>query len=159
MSPAAKLSVEKVFKEQRRVGFFRVRLLTLQVAQGVRIELLEQGGGTNWQQGFYFKPGLAEKASDIEWREVSIVVAPETTPRLSAVRMEPPCTAHPGACVLEGVTLHGGFGEIKIPQARLVLSGQAAWVESESAGKTERWDLFTGNPISDNTIDQERNHS
>jgi hypothetical protein len=161
LKPAAKLTVEKVFQDDRRVGFFRVKLLTVLVAQGVRFELYQSALNTNWQAGFHFKPGLVSKGSNTEWRDVSVSVAPETTPRLHIQRLEPPAAAHPQACLLEGVTMQTAAGEIKAARAKWVLSGGLGWVAFESGGKSARWDLFAGNIVSDQpdnaSIKQEEN--
>jgi hypothetical protein len=157
VTPAARLSVEKVFAEERHVGFFRVRLLTTEVAQGVRLELYSAGLSTNWQAVFSVKPGSGSKNSVLEWREVSVSVAPETSPRLLAKRFEPPSAAHPRYSLLEGVTIQTSNGPISISRAQLSMDGPAR-VVFETGGKSRQWDLIAGQFVSDANSNQDQDH-
>ena len=47
----AVLKVAKVFNENRRLGFFRVKLLPILVAQGMRLDFTESKPNTNWVAG------------------------------------------------------------------------------------------------------------
>jgi hypothetical protein len=148
VTPAARLSIESVSKEEKRVGFFRVRVLLTEVAKGVRLEVYPPGDGTNWHNGFAFRPSMSTRNSTMEWRDVSICISSNSSPRLQVGRLEPPDARHPQECLLENVTFQSASGEVRASRARLLLRGPSATVVVETSDSGGVWNLFTGNPVS-----------
>jgi hypothetical protein len=145
-SPAAVLKIQTVFTDHRRLGFFRIKLLTVLVAQNVCVELTDSTSNTNWAAAFQFKRWPFARGHDIlEWHDVSVRMPGETLPRLRAGRVSPNSNASTDFCLLEDVTLQTDRGQIKISQARLLLAGQPGRVVWEDRGRKNSWDLFTGN--------------
>jgi hypothetical protein len=155
----ATLKVGRVFPDNRRVGFFRVRLLPLLVVQDVRLELSPAAAGENWLASLQmdFKPLLGRRTSGSEWRNLSVWVSGDSGPRLQAQRVCPPTSAETESLTLEGVTLQTTTGPVKRPWARLELikkvPGRVVW---EADGATFQWQLFTGQLISEPTKTKQR---
>jgi len=140
--PAAILKIDKVFTDQQRIGFFRVKLLPVMVAQGVRLELGPSVTDTNGLATFHFKPATARKSSRMEWRDISVSLPKETEPRLRAKRLYCVGSGQSEFLQLEGVTLQTDAGPLKVPRAKLLLNGKPGCVLWESSGATSQWDLF-----------------
>lgn len=137
------LRVERVFTEQQRFGFFRVKLMPLLVAQGVRLELDEAQAGTNWTAGFRVKLAPVARSSRIEWRGVSLSFAGESEPRLQARRLQLPDQPATDHCLLEDVTLETDAGLVQASRATLLLGASAGTVVWESSGFLHQWNLFS----------------
>jgi hypothetical protein len=145
----AVIKAERVFTEKRRIGFFRVRLLPLLVVQGVRLELAQANPDTNWLAGFRVELSpLARTSGSVEWREVSLWLPGETTPRLQAKKVIPATNGDTEYCALEGVTVQTEAGPVQVPRARLLLSGQPGRVVRDGEGPPAQWDLFPKPSIS-----------
>jgi hypothetical protein len=143
-SLAAVLKIQTVFTDHRRLGFFRIKLLTVLVAQNVCLELADSAANTNWAAAFQFKRWPFAKGRDmLEWHDVSVRMPGETLPRLRAGRVSPNSNATTDFCLLEDVTLQTDEGPIKISQARLLLADQPGRVVWEERGRKNFWDLFT----------------
>ena len=95
LSKIATLKVGRVFTENRRVGFFRVKLLPVLVVQDVRLELSAVAAGENWPASFQadLTPLFRRRSSGIEWRDLSIWLPGDTAPRLQAQRGCPSANA------------------------------------------------------------------
>jgi hypothetical protein len=146
----AVLKVGKVFIENRRLGFFRVKLLPMVVVQGVSLEFTESAPNTNWPTGFRANPvPLAPPGTSVEWRDVSVRFAQDAHPRLRAALLRPPTKSDAESCLLEDVTLQTDAGALNVSQATLLLKGLTGQVVWESQGAVQRWDLFTRSLISD----------
>jgi hypothetical protein len=150
LSKMATLKVGRVFAEDRRMGFFRVKLLPLLVVQDVHLELSPAAAGENWPASFQadLKLLLHRRSSGSEWRDLSVGLLGDTAPRLQAQRLCPPPSAGTDSLTLEGITLQTTNGIVKCPRARLDLKkvpGQVIW---EADGATFQWQLFTGQLIS-----------
>jgi hypothetical protein len=137
------LSIDRVFTESRRMGFFRVKLLSVQVAQGVCVELSQTQPGTNWPGAFSFKPFQSEKGAPVEWRDVSVRIAGESAPRLHADRLTCNPRAESGFPLADHATLRTPAGPISVAKARLLTDGSGAGLVWESGGATLRWDFLT----------------
>jgi hypothetical protein len=146
----AVLKVARVFNENRRLGFFRVKLLPVLVAQGVRLEFTQSMPNTNWPAGFCANPApLAQRGTSLEWRDVTVRFPQDVGPRLQAGRLHPPTRTRTESCLLENVTLQTDSGVLNVPQARLLLKGLAGRVVWESQGAVQQWDLFMRSLISE----------
>jgi len=146
----AVLKVGRVFNENRRLGFFRVKLLPVLVAQGVRLEFTESTPNTNWPASFRANPApLARPGTSLEWRDVSVRFPQDAHPRLQAGQLHPPTRTDAETCLLENVTLQTDTGALIVPRARLLLKGLAGRVVWESQGAIQQWDLFTRSLISE----------
>jgi hypothetical protein len=146
----ALLKVARVFNENRRLGFFRVKLLPMVIAQGVRLEFAQPEPGTNWLAGFCANPApMAKPGTRLEWREVSVRFPQDDRPRLQAAQLHPPAGTNAESCLLENITLQTDAGALTVPRARLMLKGLAGRVVWESQGVTQQWDLRTRNLISE----------
>jgi hypothetical protein len=146
----ATLKVARVFNENRRLGFFRVKLLPVLVVQGVRLEFTESTPNTNWPAGFRANPApLARPGTSLEWRDVSVRFPQDTHPRLQAGQLHPPTGTDAESCLLEHVTLQTDAGALNVARARLLLKGLAGRLVWESQGVIQQWDLFTRSLISE----------
>jgi len=54
--PVAALKIERIFTDQRRLGFLHIKLLPVLVAEGVHLEFAQASPQTNWLEGFRFDP-------------------------------------------------------------------------------------------------------
>jgi hypothetical protein len=54
--PVAALKIGRIFTDHRRLGFFRIKLLPVLVAEGVHLEFAQANPQTNWLEGFRFDP-------------------------------------------------------------------------------------------------------
>jgi hypothetical protein len=146
----AVLKVGRVFNENRRIGFFRVKLLPVLVAQGVRLEFAQSTPSTNWPSSFRASPTqMAQPGTSVEWRDVSVRFPQDTGSRLEAKKLHPPTRTDAESCLLESVTLQTDTGPLNVPRARLLLKGLTGRVVWENQGVTRQWDLFTSSLISE----------
>ena len=149
-SMVALLKVGRIFTENRRLGFFRVKLLPVLVVQGVRLEFTESMPNTNWPAGFRVNPApLARPGTSLEWRDVSVRFPQDVQPRLQAGQLHPPTRTDGESCLLENVTLRTDAGALHVSRARLLLNGLTGRVVWESPGGVQQWDLFTRSLISE----------
>jgi hypothetical protein len=153
------LRVERVFTEQQRFGFFRVKLMPILVAQGVRLELNQAQPGTNWTAGFRVKLAPLARSSRIEWRGVSIAFAGESEPRLQARRLQLPDQPETDHCLLEDLTLDTDAGLVQASRATLLLGASAGTVVWESSGFLHQWNLFTRTLTTVNLNNSQADHS
>lgn len=137
------LRVERVFSEPRRIGFFRVKLMPLLVAQGVRFELAQPDPGTNWTAGFRVKLSPLARSQRVEWRGVSISFPGESEPRLKAGRLQLPDKPETDHCMLEELMLETDAGLVQVPRATLLLGSPTGTVVWDSNGFLHQWNLFT----------------
>jgi hypothetical protein len=142
--PVAALKIERIFTDHRRLGFFRVKLLPVLVAEGVHLEFARASPQTNWLEGFRFDPAPSVGRSAVEWRDFSVSVAREKMPRLRADRVHPTVNASSVVCRLEGVTVQSGSGPIKVSRAELRAEGESAQVTWQTSNANIKLDLFTG---------------
>ena len=140
----AVLRADRVAREQRRLGFFRVKLLPLLVAEGVRLELGSAGLQHNVlaRVQAVLEP-LAGKVP-FEFRGFQVFVPGETAARLSARTVRPAPASGPPAWALEQVTLQSDQGPLVLPQARLVLEGEPGRLVWPATGGRAEWHLFRG---------------
>jgi hypothetical protein len=148
LTPCAVVKVGHVFTEKRRMGFFRVKLLPVLVAQDVRLELGQSSPDTNWLAGFRVDLGPVARGGSVEWRDLSLWLPRETLPRLQVQRLVLPADPRSQEFALEGVTLQTETGPLKVPRARLWVGEQPGQVIWEENGMVLRWDLFAGKVIS-----------
>jgi len=150
----AVLKVGRVFNENRRLGFFRVKLLPVLIAQGVLLEFTQSTPNTNWPAGFRANPGqMAQPGTSVEWRDVSVRLPQDSLPRLQAEKLHLPTRTEADSCLLENVTLQTDAGVLNVPRAMLLLKELAGRVVWESQGAIQQWDLFTRSLI----LDKSRN--
>jgi len=148
---AAVLKVDRIFTDRRRLGFFRVKLLPVLVAQGVHVELSQSTPNTNWLTSFRVKLTPLTRNRVLEWRDVTVRLPQDTQPRLRAGRLFLPENESEEFCRLEGVTFQTETGEVKVPRARLLLTAPSGRLIWEADGSTVEWNLFTGSLFSEKT--------
>jgi hypothetical protein len=136
--------IDRVFTDHRRVGFLRVKLLPLLVAQGVRLEFTQSHplGDAPERAPFQLAPPLASGAA--EWRDFGVFFPQETTARLHAKRARLVVKDRATVCLLEEVTLRSGTQCRSVPRAELSLEAQPGRVLWPGAGATLQWNFFTG---------------
>jgi hypothetical protein len=142
--PVATLKVERVFTDHRRMGFFRVKLLPVLVADGVHVEFTESRPQTNWLDGFRFDPAPGVARHAVEWRDFSVSFGREPAPRLRANRVHPALNTDSIVCSLEGVTVQAGDQPLSLPKAELRAEAQSGTVVWMRANEVIQLDLFTG---------------
>ena len=142
--PVVVVKIGRIFTDHRRLGFFRVKLLPVLVAEGVHLEFARDNPQTNWLEGFRFDPVPSVNRSAVEWRDFSVSIAQEKLPRLQADRVHPTVNASSIVCELEGVTVQTGLERLKMPRAELRAEGQSGQVMWTRSHQVIQWDLFTG---------------
>jgi hypothetical protein len=142
--PVAALKIWRIFTDHRRLGFFHIKLLPVLIAEGVHLEFAQASPQTNWLEGFRFDPAPSVGRSAVEWRDFSVSIAQEKSPRLQAERVHPTVNASSIVCQLEGVTVQAGLERLKVPKAELRAEGQSGQVVWMRSHQTIQWDLFTG---------------
>ena len=142
--PVAALKIGRIFTDHRRLGFFHIKLLPVLVAEGVHLEFAQASPQTNWLDGFRFDPAPSVSRSAVEWRDFSVSMAQEKSPRLQADRVHPAVNASSIVCQLEGVTVQAGLERLKVPKAELRTEGQSGQVVWTRSHQTIQWDLFSG---------------
>jgi hypothetical protein len=142
--PVATVKIERIFIDHRRLGFFRIKLLPVLVAEGVRVEFAEARPQTNWLDGFRFDPAPSVSRSAVEWRNFSVSFAQEKSPRLQAHRVHPTVNASSIVCRLEGVTVQAGGSQFDVSKAEFRAEGQSGEVIWTRSNQVIQWNLFTG---------------
>lgn len=123
-SPAAVVRIKRLFTDYQRRGFFRIGLLPMLVAEGVRIEILQPEetlaalqGAQKWLHSRAARKGL-------EWRDVQFHFQTEAAPRLEATRLQ---LSDDGAWRLtDGVVFRLGTNEWRQLEAILQVTGPKA---------------------------------
>jgi hypothetical protein len=120
--PVASIRIDRVYRDHRRMGFFRVRALPVMVAQGVQLEVREPAGATNLLQELSRALEALAGSRGVEARQVSIRIGSTQTPSFQARRLVPP--AHQGSqvFVLEQVQLKADQQQIELPRAKAQLA-------------------------------------
>jgi len=138
---------EKIFTDHRKLGFFRVKLLPLLVAQGVRLEFAGEKPDGHWTESFQagWLPDI--KHSAVEWRDVEVSLQRENAPHLRAVRARPAAGGTPVVCTLEKVTLEAGGTKWQTPQAELRNEDGRPRVVWADGAVVRHWDLFSGETV------------
>ena len=146
----AVLKVKRIFRENRKLGFFRVRLMPTMVGEDVRLEFLQTTVDAAVLAQVYDGVLRLAKGSGFELRSVSFSFAGESAPRLKARLVHSQTAAarrnstndHP-ALVLEDATLRVGDREWHWPRALLHVTGpEAARIEIESRRAGATFNLF-----------------
>ncbi len=136
--------INRVFTENRRLGFFRVKLLPVSVVAGMRLDLSETTPNTNWLSGFRLPRGLVANRGGVEWRDASVSLPGDLVPRFQVKRLRLPAAVASEYLLLEDVTLQTDSGPVNVPQARLLLRGAPGSVVWQIGAQINHWDLFTG---------------
>ena len=150
----AVLKVQRVFRENRKLGFFRVKLMPRMVGEDVRLEFQQTEVDAGVLAQVYAGVLRLAQGDGFELRSVSFWFAGESAPRLEARRVEPQSAAarrdstheHP-SLVLEDATMRIGDQTWRWPRALLHVAGpEAARLEVESRRAGTTFDLFQPNP-------------
>jgi len=149
----AHCELDKVFLEHRKLGFFRVKLLPLLVAEGVRVEFTQANPQTNWVEGFRFNPAPKIHARAMEWRDFRLFFPGEPSPRLRADRVIPAAAGTSAVCRLEGVQLATGGEPVQLARADLNETADGGAISWRTDDASVRWNLLTGQCIT-NSIHQ-----
>lgn len=116
--PVAAIRIDRVHRDHRRLGFFRVKALPVLVAEGVRLEVREPAGATNLLEELTRAlQGLAGNRN-VEARDVRILIGPSQQPVLEARRLCPSTDASGAAFGLERVRLQDGAHHIQLARAK-----------------------------------------
>lgn len=141
----AVLRVKQVYPGQKKVGFFRVKLLPQIVGEGVRLEFSKSGlDGSALPEAQKIFLALT-RAQEFELKDVAFCFPGEMTPRLEARRILPAAAGAPGL-QLEGVRLPGKDHELLWPRASLQIQADGEiCVVSATRAATVTFKLFEGN--------------
>ena len=150
-NPGAVWRVGHVFEDHRRLGFFRVRLLPVLVADNISLECLQTNASLDWVKIFHSLPAEVTQKNGTEWRDFKLAFAGETSPCLQASRVNVKNDGSVIICRLEGMTLRTDTGTVSVPLAELHAEAHAARVTWQSAGRNNQWDLASGHTTT-NTI-------
>ena len=146
----AVLKVKRIFRENRKLGFFRVKLMPTMVGEEVRLEFRQATVDAAVLAQVYALVLRLAEGSGFELRSVSFSFAGESAPRLEARQVHSQSAAarrnsthHHPALVLEDATLRLGGREWHWPRALLHMAGpEAARLEVESRRAGATFDLF-----------------
>ena len=140
----ARWKIDRIFTDHRRLGLFRVKLLPVLVAQGVRLEFTQAQplGNTPENSPFKLAPTLGRGTT--EWRDFGVFFPTESTARVHANRARPVAQDRSTVWLLEEVTLQTGDQRLSLPRAELSLEEQPGRVRWPTAGATLQWNFFTG---------------
>jgi hypothetical protein len=147
-APSAVVRINRLFTDYQRRGFFRIGLLPTLVADGVKVEVLDQTQVLDALESAHkwLKPAAVGKT--LEWRQVEFVFPDAKRPRLEAAKVNP---AADGAWRLtEGVTFRSGTNETRQAAAVLQVTGSRAgelqWGSPSGSG-LNLLETFTDNTI------------
>jgi hypothetical protein len=150
-NPAAVWRVEHIFIDHRSLGFFRVRLLPVLVADHISLECLQTNAPPDWVNLFHALPDELTQKNGVEWRDFKLRGGGGPASCLQATRA---LVKYDGPGItgrLEGMTLRSGSQTMNAPQARLQAGPHTASVTWQRGGLNYRWDLQSGlcttNPI------------
>jgi len=147
----ARCEMDKVFLEHRKLGFFRVKLLPVLVAQGVRVEFTQANPQTNWVEGFRFNPAPTLHARAMEWRDFQLFFPGEKSPRLRADRVIPAAPGSASVCRLEGIQLATSGGPVQLGRGELNAMADGGAISWRTEAAHFRWDLLTGQCTTNST--------
>jgi hypothetical protein len=148
MTPAITIQADRVFIDHHRMGFFKVRVMPMVVAEGLRVGIAPWATNLDWPASIrsrllHFKG----PAGPLDGHNLKVCLLPETAPRLEALRFVVPPSGKGAFCALEDVTLRSGADLIRLPRARLPLEGHTGRIAWEEHGAVVQWDLVTTNVI------------
>jgi hypothetical protein len=145
-SAVAVLRVSRLFKDTRRVGFFKVRLLPILACEEVHLEILRPDSATGLLE--QLESGLVRFSGGqpVEFRQLRVTVPGEPQPRLQARRAR--LSEEGEALVLEGVT----FAHFELPRASLRLRADAGQVRARAGRHELEFHLFTGAVSTNSTM-------
>src|SRR5262249_37234142 len=142
-TPVAVVRADRVFSEERKMGFFRVRLWPMLVADGIRVNFSSPTPNTNWPATFRVNLAPLIREGKMEWRNVSVWVTNESSPRIEAKVLVPPANANGDFCALEDVTIRSGSKLLSVARARLLLNGPPGRLIWETPRSTVQCDVFS----------------
>ncbi len=140
------IKADRIYLDERKLGFFRVKLLPILVVQDVRISMSDSLYATNLLSAFKSNVAPMAKRGPVEWRDVSVSVDGERAPRLRAARVTPP-TAGSDFCAVEGATIQCGTETVVLHHAKLLLQANRAQLSWEERGSKRYWDFITAQPL------------
>lgn len=139
----ALLRVREVYSGQKKVGFFRVKLLPLIVGEGVRLEFAQSRPDGNAVPQMHKAFRVLTRAQEFELKDFAFCLAGEAVPRLEARRVLPSSNGH--SLQLEGVRFPGRDHEIVWSRASLqVQSDGEIHVVSGTRSSTVTFKFFEG---------------
>lgn len=140
---AAVLRVGRFFTDHRRMGFFRVQLLPLFVAEGVRLELGEAARASNSLADL---PSSLERVSGktpVELRSFKIALAGEKDSCVEARRGRLASAGGVPTLVLEDATVTVSNVPVRVRRAGMPLTNGPIHLAWERDGAALRFDPFT----------------
>ena len=144
----AKCSVDRIFIDHRKVGFFQIRLLPVLVAQGVRLELhqtLESIDALRKVQS-NLTPQMTRHS--LEWRDVEINFPGTNGPHIHAQSARMVQASGPVVCQLERVTIEGKGANWQLAKADLLTEPESRKLMGRTAeGFLFQLNLLTGEII------------
>jgi hypothetical protein len=144
LAPVAVVHADRVFSEDKKMGFFRVRLWPMLVADGIRVEFTSQTPHTNWPATFRVNLAPLIRESKMEWRNVSVWLPKESSPRIQAKVLTPPASPDAAFCELQAVTVRTGAKVLSVARAKLVLNGPPGRIIWQTPRSTVQCDFFSG---------------
>ena len=143
----ASCKVDTVFVDHRRLGFFKVKLLPILVAQGVSIELGEVHADDecDWLRELDSNLLPDSKKQAMAWREVNLTSSRTNSPHLHAKSAQLTDGKGPVICNLENCTIESRGQRWHTPKASWQTTGtcqQLTW--RTDSGMLMHWDLSTG---------------
>jgi hypothetical protein len=139
----ASIRIDRVFRDHRRMGFLRVKVLPVVVAEGVRLELREPAGATNLLDEFSAALKSVAGKRAVELRNFGFSLAGDSAPRLQARRLSPAVEAQGKGFTLEGVTLRDGASQLEFPKAT-AMPDRPGILRLSARGTIVDYDLSSG---------------
>jgi hypothetical protein len=150
--PVASIRIERVFRDHRRLGFLRVKILPVVVAEGVRLELRDPAGATNLLDEFAAALRSVGGSRAVELRNFRFSAEGESIPRLQARRLRPAAEANRSTFSLEGVILRDGARLLEFATATAT-PDRPGILRLSARGSTVDYDLSSGH-FTRNTVNQ-----
>jgi len=129
--PIALLRMDSLVRDNRKLGFFKVSVLPIAVAQGVRLEVLKPELANDLLQNLPEHLKSVTGGMPLEIRDFKVMMKDETLPRLEARRFKPARAEESVLAELQDVRFRTQVGELFSKSARLLPDEKGAWIYFE----------------------------
>jgi hypothetical protein len=148
----------QVQRGHRKLGFFRVKLCPILVAEDVRVEIRQAEEREEIWAQLCKSLRAVSGGLPLELRNVTVRFPNETVPRVKAkcLRVEV-ADEHP-VLAWDGVAITAAAGQVAVARARLPVGGRAGGLEWRSGGLSLEYDVFADR-FTTNSVNAENNQS
>jgi hypothetical protein len=137
--------IDSFFTDHRRLGFFRVKLMPLLVAAGVRLEVGPGALRSNVLAGLQHRLETLGGRTPVEIRDFALMLPGETEARLAASKVRFAGAASLPEWWIEGGTLRIADRSYELPKAQLLLRGKPGCLVWQKGQTLFQYDFVTEN--------------